>query len=724
MATVSTSLKMFDEMTKPLQQITQALNLTISAMDSLSSSSGRDIGITNTLNAARGSANRASAALQQLVISQNRAANEQEKLNDSIDKSPNFIEKLQDKIKSFKEENFTIEKAFDSTIGGAARLEQQINTVSSALGNEGAGKQFFKGLTDYANQSAYSLEEFTGISMDFMKVTKDTDKLMNLNKSAEKLSLVDPTQGLEGSASAIKEALAGDYGALMENFGFEGADQEFLESSSGIDDFINKFDEILNKKGATEQALEEVNNSAIVQLNNLKSNIQTSFAEAGYGALQILKPILSTINEAFQQGRFQPVFDSISNGLIIISSIAKGVADIFCWIGEIVLNNWSFIGPLVWGIVASLIAYDIAMGIAWLATVKTTIAKGIHAIASGIETLAIVALIIAQDGLNAALVACNAALAACPIVWIIIAIIMLIAVFYAAVGAINHFAGTSLSATGMIAGAFMTVLAFIGNLFVGIINFVIQMGVVLWNHILTFAEFFANIFNDPIGSIVRLFGGMADSILGILEGIASAIDAVFGSNLAEAVNGWRGGLKGLVKDLVGEAEIKFDRKDANALKLDRFEYGEAFDIGDKFGRNIEDKFDIGNLFDSMGKVPYGPPEPPTNIMDNLNNNKVGNSEGGGGLGSPGNLGDLGKGITGANDHLKNIDDKMDVSNEHLEMMRDLAEQESVQNFVTLTPTVQVTTGDIKEEADINTIISRIETYMENELVNSAEGVYA
>ncbi|WP_454053418.1 hypothetical protein [Clostridium sp. Marseille-Q7071] len=717
MATVSTSLKMFDEMTKPLQQITQALNLTISAMDSLSSSSGRDIGITNTLNAARGSANRASAALQQLAISQNRATNEQEKLNDSTDKSPNFIEKLQDKIKSFKEENFTIEKAFDSTIGGAARLEQQINTVSSALGNKGAGKQFFKGLTDHANQSAYSLEEFTGISMDFMKVTKDTDKLMNLNKSAEKLSLVDPTQGLEGSASAIKEALAGDYGALMDNFAFEGADQEFLESSSGIDDFINKFDEILNAKGATEQALEEVNNSAIAQLDNLKSNIQTSFAEAGYGALEILKPILSTLNEGFQQGRFQPFFDVISNGLLIISTIAKGVADVFGWIGEVVSNNWEFIGPLVWGIVAALIAYNIAMGIAWLATIKTTIAKGIHAIASGIETFAIVALIIAQDGLNAAL-------AACPITWIIIAIIMLIAVFYAVVGAINHFAGTSLSATGMIAGAFMTVLAFIGNLFVGVINFVIQMGVVLWNNILTFAEFFANIFNDPIGSIVRLFGGMADSILGILEGIASAIDAVFGSNLAEAVNGWRGGLKGLVKDLVGEAEIKFDRKDANALKLDRFEYGEAFDLGDKFGRNIEDKFDIGNLFGSMEKVPYGPPEPPTNIMDNLNNNKVGNLEGVGGLGSSGNLGDLGKGITGANDHLKNIDDKMDVSNEHVEMLRDLAEQESVQNFVTLTPTVQVTTGDIKEEADINTIISRIETYMENELVNSAEGVYA
>lgn len=57
-------------------------------------------------------------------------------------------------------------------------------------------------------------------------------------------------------------------------------------------------------------------------------------------------------------------------------------------------------------------------------------------------------------------------------------------------------------------------------------------------------------------------------------------------------------------------------------------------------------------------------------------------------------------------------------------MRDLAEQGSIQNFVTLTPTVQVTTGYIGEEADINKIISKIENYMENELANSAEGVYA
>lgn len=96
------------------------------------------------------------------------------------------------------------------------------------------------------------------------------------------------------------------------------------------------------------------------------------------------------------------------------------------------------------------------------------------------------------------------------------------------------------------------------------------------------------------------------------------------------------------------------------------------------------------------KLPTQPSIPAGNIQNNLNN---------------------------TNQKLDNINDSIDISNEHLEMLRDLAEIESVQNFVTLTPTVEVTTGDIKEEADINTIISKIENYMRTELVNSAEGVY-
>ena len=58
MATISASLRMFDQMTRPLQQVTQALNLTISAMDQMANASNQNIGVTNTLNAARGAINR------------------------------------------------------------------------------------------------------------------------------------------------------------------------------------------------------------------------------------------------------------------------------------------------------------------------------------------------------------------------------------------------------------------------------------------------------------------------------------------------------------------------------------------------------------------------------------------------------------------------------------------------------------------------------------------
>lgn len=70
-----------------------------------------------------------------------------------------------------------------------------------------------------------------------------------------------------------------------------------------------------------------------------------------------------------------------------------------------------------------------------------------------------------------------------------------------------------------------------------------------------------------------------------------------------------------------------------------------------------------------------------------------------------------------------INDTVDVSSEDLKTLRELAEMENIQNFVTLTPTVQVTTGDINSGYDVDTIISRIEKVLEEQIVSSAEGVY-
>ena len=73
----------------------------------------------------------------------------------------------------------------------------------------------------------------------------------------------------------------------------------------------------------------------------------------------------------------------------------------------------------------------------------------------------------------------------------------------------------------------------------------------LWNVIAAFAEFFANVWNDPLGATARLFFDIFDTILGIVETTAGAIDALLGTSLAGTVAGFRGKLSGRVDDTFG-----------------------------------------------------------------------------------------------------------------------------------------------------------------------------
>ncbi|MCU5937303.1 hypothetical protein H3U15_19785, partial [Clostridioides difficile] len=168
-----------------------------------------------------------------------------------------------------------------------------------------------------------------------------------------------------------------------------------------------------------------------------------------------------------------------------------------------------------------------------------------------------------------------------------------------------HFANTSISAVGVVAGAISVAASFIGNIFVATGNMLIDIVALIWNTFATFAEFLANVFNDPLGSIIRLFSGMADTVLGILQSIASAIDTIFGSNLASAVSRWSDKLQGWTDEVAGEAKIKVERIDPSSLHYDRFNYGKAWDGGYKFGEklenNIKDKFDISKIAEDAKK---------------------------------------------------------------------------------------------------------------------------
>lgn len=701
-ATVSTSLKMFDMMTRPLQQVTQALNLTISAMDKMSNSANRDIKTANTLNAAREAAQKASASLNQLATAQDKAANNQNKVNNSFNNGCRATDGLHGKIKGLLITYLgfqAVKQGIDSTIGGAMRAQQQLFTIQGIMGNKDVGTAYFENLRKQANNSTFAFEDFANNARKFMQFTKNTDSLDKLRGLSERLTLIDPIQGLDGAGFAMKEAMSGDFQSLRERFGFGKADAEILKASKNMDEFISKFDKLLNKKGFTESMLQQYNQAAAAQFNNLKSNLKTGLANAGNGALEALMPIISKLNQSFNSGEFQSFFDGVTKGLNTVAKITVFVINIFSCVGAVVKNNWSWIAPIIDGIVSALIAYKTIALIVSAVEGISAVVKGIHAAHTMLQTKATLGATAAQHGLNFALLAC-------PLVWIILIIVAVIVAIVAWSVHTNGLKATWLIFTDTLLTAWDSIK----------INCVLLANIIMncWDWI-EIASMKLNI------GVQNAFGNMKVGALMMIEDMVNgAIDMI--NKLIEFANKIPGVSIDMISNVTFAAKANVENE---ASKKSR---------GDMLANYIAEKDAAKHERENKAKIMEA--KALVDHKERLANIEAAKAE----SKNKGNIKDeLLKGLDldkwnkdngpgdlamDNNKHLKNIDDKIDVGNEHLEALKDLAEIESIQNFVTLTPTVQVTTGDIREEADISMIISQIEDYMQNELTNSVEGVYA
>ena len=441
-------------------------------------------------------------------------------------------------------------------------------------------------------------------------------------------------------------------------------------------------------------------NAKFEQMPKTFSQIWTSFQNT---ALMAFQPVLQRMNEIANSEAFQGFVNNAIEALSMVAGIVLEIFDLIAAVGGFVAENWSIIEPIIMGIVTALglyygamLLYNTITGISTAITAVKAFMEKVHAASLAMEAGATFAATAAQYGFNAALYAC-------PIVWIIILIIALIALFYAAVAAVNKFAGTSVSATGIICGAFMVALAFIGNIFVALWNLVVDVFVLIYNLVATVANFIGNVFTDPIGAVCRLFFDLADTVLGILQALASAIDAIFGSNLAGSVQGWRDSLGGWVDETFGKGDEVMAKMNADDMKLGRFEYGAAWDAGYSFGEGIDESianFDPSSLFDTN--------VPGAGDYADLSNY---------GAGLAGDVGDI-AGNTGA------IKDSMDITEEDLKYLRDIAEQEAINRFTTAEINIEAPiTNQISKDVDLDGVVDGL-TGAVNEAVDIiAEGVH-
>lgn len=416
-------------------------------------------------------------------------------------------------------------------------------------------------------------------------------------------------------------------------------------------------------------------------------------------ALMAFRPVLQRVNELANSEAAAQLTRGVQGALSALAGMAQGVVDILAAGADFVASHWDVIGPVIGGAAAALALYEgylLAVQIAEAAAAAKKIvlcaAAYAHAAATGTEASAAAAATAAQYGLNTALLAC-------PVTWIVAGIAAVITILYAAVGAWNHFSGESVSATGIIMGTVASLGAFIANTVGKIWNILIVFAEALGNMLVAVANFIGNVFTDPFGAVVRLFFDMADAVLGVLQSIAGAIDTVFGSNLAGAVQGWRDSLGGLVERTFGAGTVFEEKVDLSALKFRRFEYGSAWNTGYDIGSGIAEK--VSGLSQTDG--PVSSPLPAAaevgGYLDNIYKNT---------------------GDTAA--HTAETADALEYLDEDLQWMQDLAEREAVNRFTTAEIKIEQTNhNSIASDLDLDGIIDGLTAAVGEAVYATAEG---
>jgi len=389
-------------------------------------------------------------------------------------------------------------------------------------------------------------------------------------------------------------------------------------------------------------------------------------------AIMQLQPLLEKINSIANSPQFQAFASNAVNAVGLISNALIGLIDLIGGVASFVSDNWGMIEPVIMGIVTALVAYNTVMAITNVLNTISAIRAGVKAAADAMQAGATFAATAAQYGFNTALMAC-------PLTCII---------------------------TGLIA----TAAAFVGNVLLGLANFVIGLFVEITNLLITFANFFGNIFDDPVSAIAHLFSGLFDFILGVVQSAAGLIDTLLGTDLSGGIQGFRNDVAAFVDEKVGKQKYEADKINANDYKLKRFEYSKAWDAGYGFGEGIENK--AKGMFGTAGS----------------GNVDTANAFGGGGYSAgshvPSGYDSVPNDIANTAKNTKKSADSLDITNEDLQYLRDIAERDVINRFTTAEIKVDMkNNNNISSSTDLDGLISDLTDKVTGALNMAAEGVH-
>lgn len=429
------------------------------------------------------------------------------------------------------------------------------------------------------SQSAHDAFPDPRKAVEFMEGIQKVFAIGGASKEAQKNAMLQLTQGLaSGQLQGDEFRSIAENAPMIENIiaksmGVSRGELKKLASEGKITADVIK-NAIMNNMPEIEKQFEPLPKTWGDHMQSIKNK-----------AIRAFEPVFQRISDLANSEGIRELVDNVTGAI-------QTVAPVFYWlvgvIGETIntavwafntLSNFvrqhssiMYIAMMVLGGVMAF--YAIKAGIAAGRTIIAAGAMAIKAVADWAETAALLAMIVAQEGLNAALYAC-------PLVWIIGLIVAVIAVFFLAVEVINYFCDTNISVLGIVVGAFYAFGSVIYNVF--------ALG---WNIIAAFVNFLANVFKDPLHAVGNLFidiwNGIWQFVKARINDIIDAINKIPGVNIDKV-----GGSTGVLE--------RFEIAGGETTVMGKMDYSSvtgAFGEGYNIGANLS----LGDLMPNMPNI--------------------------------------------------------------------------------------------------------------------------
>lgn len=718
MATISTSIEIYDRVSRPINSMISALGNMVDAFESVDRSMDGAFD-TASIEQSRRAVEKAALEVVQLGNDIEHNETKQEDFNRSVSRGESAMGGLIGKAIALVGTYATLQtvtKAMDLS-DTMTQTNARLEMVNKSFG-ESANMQEMIYNAAQRSRGAYqaTADAVSKLGLNAKDAFSSTAEIVAFAETLNKQFVIAGTEtaAMEGAMTQLVQALgSGTLRGDELNSIFEAAPNIIQTIADYLDVPIGSIREMASEGQITAQIVKNAMLSATDSINKQFEQMPMTWGQVRTmmknHALMRFEPVLDRINELANNEDFQTFATGAVESLAVVADGFLNVMEFAGKAASFIKDNWSLIRPVVMGVAGALLFFNgvsaITNGLIAIHTFLTTLQEAAAARAAGQTFLWTVQ----QYGLNTALMTC-------PLMWIIGLIFAIIAVIYLVVAAINKVTGTTISATGIICGVLAAAGAFIWNLFVSSINSILQLIFSICEPIISVIEWILNAanggFNSFGGAVANLIGQIISWFLSLGKVVTTIIDAIFGTD-------WTGGLTSLQNSVLkwgkNEEAITLSRE---APQISRIAYGDAWGKGYSFGEGLAKKFSGfmgGNLGAEMPTMPDMPnvgAYNPANMFDPSNY--------GGGY----DAGQIPANIANTAGNTGSIADSMEITSEDLKYLRDIAETEVINRFTTAEIKIDmVNNNSVSSDMDLDGIIDYLANGVNEAMEKAAEGVH-